>query len=76
MDNNFKKRGFYVEVRNNNITKAWRKLKKMVQDDGLLNELRDRERYTKPSELKRRAKALARKRWLRKKAEIESNFYG
>ena len=29
------KRGLHVEVRDNNITKAWRKFKRLVQEDGL-----------------------------------------
>ena len=68
------KRGFVVDVHNNNINKAWRRLKKMVQEDGMLQELRDKERYTKPSARRRKARDMARKRWLKKQREIENNF--
>ena len=68
------KRGLTVEVHNNNINKAWRRLKKMVQEDGLLQTLRDKERYTKPSARRRKARDMARKRWLKKQCELESNF--
>mgnify|MGYP001285534053 CR=1 FL=1 len=68
------KRGFVVDVHNNNINKAWRRLKKMVQEDGMLQELRDKERYTKPSARRRKARDMARKRWLKKQRELENNF--
>ena len=47
----FKKRddgpqGMRVEVRDNDITKALRKFKKKLADDGLLQELRKREYYS------------------------------
>ena len=34
-----------VEVRNNNVDQAIRVLKKKLQQDGIFNELRDREFY-------------------------------
>ena len=42
-----KKHGLTVEVRNNDINKALRKFKKKVQEDGLLQEVRERQFYTK-----------------------------
>ena len=30
------KKGLCVEVHNNNINKAWRRLKKMIQEDGIM----------------------------------------
>ena len=65
------KRGLRVEVRNNDINRAWRKLKRLLQDEGVLQEFRDRKHYTKPSEKRARAKAAGRARWLKKKREIE-----
>ena len=70
-----KHKGLCVEVHNNNINKAWRRLKKMVQEDGLMQTLRDKSSYTKPSEKRRKAKDMARKRWLKKQREIETKFY-
>jgi small subunit ribosomal protein S21 len=45
-----------VEVRNNNVTKAMRILKKKIEREGILQEVREREFYEKPSERKRREK--------------------
>ena len=44
-----------VTVRNNNVEKAMRVLKKKIQKDGLMKELRQRQYYEKPS-LKRQRK--------------------
>ena len=49
--------------------KAMRIFNKKVQDSGLLRELKERECYEKPSILRKRAKAVARKRWLRVQEE-------
>ena len=43
-----------VRVRNNNVEKALKILKKKLQKEGLFRELRIREFYEKPSEKKRR----------------------
>lgn len=66
------KRGLTVEVRNNDINRAWRKLKRLMQDEGIIQELRERKQFTKPSEKRARAKAAGRKRWLKKKREIDN----
>jgi small subunit ribosomal protein S21 len=68
------KRGLTVQVHNNNINKAWRRLKKLVQEDGLFQEMKEREYYTKPSAKRRKQRDMARKRWLKKKREIEMNW--
>jgi len=69
----FRKRGLRVDVKNNNVTKAWRKLKRLVQDEGLNQELRDRQHYEKPSAKRRKEKAKAKRRWEKKRKEIELN---
>ena len=51
-----------VEVRNNNVDKAMRILKKKLQDDGFFNELRKREYYMTKSEKRRLAKAAGKRR--------------
>ena len=43
-----------VEVRNNNVEKALRVLKKKLQKDGLFRELRLRQFYEKPSDKRMR----------------------
>jgi|TARA_R110000868_G_scaffold396569_2_gene668814 small subunit ribosomal protein S21 len=69
-DYEVRKKGLRVEVRNNNITKAWRKLKRRLQDEGITQELRERRFYEKPSEKRNRKKAIAIKRWEKKRDEI------
>jgi small subunit ribosomal protein S21 len=59
-------KGLSVEVRNNDVNYALRKFKKKVQEDGLLQEVRNREYYEKPSETRKKAKAAGRARWLKK----------
>jgi small subunit ribosomal protein S21 len=55
--------GKVVIVKDDNIEKALRKFKKKVQDSGLLQELRDRETYEKPTTRKKRKKSVAKNRW-------------
>ena len=76
MANEYKirQRGLRVEVKNDNITRAWRKLKKLLQDEGVTQELRDRRFYEKPSEKRNRKKAMAIKRWEKKRQKIEEQF--
>ena len=62
------KRVIMVEVRNNNVEKALRILKKKLQDDGLFNELREREAFMSKGE-RRRKSAAAGKRREQKKLE-------
>jgi len=58
--------GLKVEVRNGDFAYALRKFKKKVQEDGILQDLRERQYYTKPSEVRKKAKAAGRARWLKK----------
>ncbi len=62
----FEKRGLSVEVRNNDINFALRKFKKKVAEDGILQELRNREFYEKPTTKRAKAKKAGRARWLKK----------
>ena len=61
-------RGTVVYVKNDNVEQAIRKLKKKVQDTGLLQELRDRESYEKPTTERKRKKSAAKNRWNKKLA--------
>lgn len=67
-------KGLKVEVRNNDINYALRKFKKKVQEDGILQELREREYYTKPSEARKKAKAAGRARHLKKLAKRKEQY--
>ena len=55
-----------VEVRNNNVDKALRILKKKLQEDGPFNELRKREFAMSRGERRRKDKAASKRRTLRK----------
>jgi len=61
-------KGSTVYVRNDNVEQAIRKLKKRMQDTGLLQELRDREAYEKPTTKKKRKASAAKNRWKKKLA--------
>jgi len=65
------KKGLAVKVRDGNLEQALRIFKKKIRNSGLIQELKDREYYTKPSEARKLAKQRARKRWLKKKAKME-----
>jgi small subunit ribosomal protein S21 len=69
-------KGLSVEVRNGDFNFALRKFKKKVQEAGILQELREREFYTKPSLKRKKAKAAGRARWLKKlrKQEQERGY--
>lgn len=63
--------GLKVEVINDQVEKALRKFKKKVQESGLLQGLREREFYEKPTTARKKAKSQARRRW-QKKLQAES----
>ena len=65
--------GLRVEVRNNDISWALRKFKKKVQDSGILQEVRERQAFVKPSVKRKREKAAGRARWLKKQAKLREN---
>ena len=52
-----------VDVRKNNVDQALRILKKKLQQDGLFNELREREHFVSRGEKRRRAKAAGKRRY-------------
>jgi len=48
------------------LERTLRKLKKKIQGSNIMNDLRAREFYEKPTTKRKREKNLARRRWLRK----------
>ena len=56
-----------VKVRNGNLEQAMRVLKRKVQKEGIVKELRERQYYSKPSHIKREKKKAAIKNYLKKK---------
>ena len=65
-----------VEVRNNNVDKAIRILKKKLTEEGMINELREREFYETKGQRKRKAKNAAKRRVQRDlKKRMENEGY-
>jgi small subunit ribosomal protein S21 len=61
-------KGSTVYVRNDNVEQAMRKFKKKMMDSGLLQELRDREHYEKPTATRKKKASAAKNRWKKKVA--------
>ena len=55
--------GNSVLIKDGNVEKALRKFKKKVQESGLLDELRERQTYEKPTTTRKRKKGAAKARW-------------
>ena len=71
MSNQYHKKlkGLTVEVKDGNAEKALRKFKKKVLESGILNEIRDRQTYEKPTTVRKKKKAAARARWRKELAK-------
>jgi len=57
------KKGKRVSVIDGNVEKALRKFKKKITDQGLLQEVRDRQEFIKPTVKRKIAKGQAKSRW-------------
>jgi len=68
--------GYYVEVPpNGDAVKAYRKIKRWIKEDRFIEQLRERQYFTKPSEIKRE-KMKQKKKILRKlQRERDDNLY-
>ena len=62
-----------VQVRNNNVEKAIRELKKKIQKDGMMRELRQRQYYEKPT-LKRQRKHKESLRRVAKENRLKERY--
>ena len=65
------KSGMTVEVRNNDISKALRILKKRMQTEGIFNEMRERTSFKTKGEKRRLSEAAGRRRWLKKVEKLK-----
>lgn len=65
-----------VNVRDNNVMQAYRKLKKKLHNEGVIQELRDRTHYTKPSDAKRKKRKDAIRRQQKDAAKREDKLFG
>lgn len=68
------KTGLAIVVFNNDVNKAMRKLKKKMQIERVFQDLQKHEFYEKPSLKRKRERAQARKRWLKKQAETQARL--
>ena len=59
-------KGMAVEVRNGDFNAALRRFKKKVQEAGIIQEVRDRQEFVKPSKKRAKAKAAGIARWKKK----------
>ena len=66
--------GLTVTVRNDDVNKAIRIFKKKVAEENILQDYKERQEYTKPSEKRRKAKAAGRARWLKKQSKEKKKF--
>ncbi len=77
---NFRKRpkdnaqGLSVTVFNNNVEEAIRRLKRKVKNSNLMQDLRDREYFVKPSIIKREKRNLAKLRNQYKVQKEKENY--
>ena len=63
-----------IFVRNNDVNKALRILKKKMLEEGITKELRERRHFVSSGEKKRLAAKAGKKRWLKKRAQLEQKF--
>jgi small subunit ribosomal protein S21 len=64
-----------VEVRGGNLEKAMRVLKRKVQKEGIVKDIRDKQYFSKPSE-KKREKAKERAKVIRKMQKANDEMLG
>lgn len=67
--------GRRVSVKDGNVEKALRKFKKKVNDSKVLQDYRERQEYVKPTTKKKVAKSAAKKRWERKRKQLDPIRY-
>ena len=66
--------GLSVTVFNNNVEGALKILKKKVKNSNMMQELRDKQYYQKPSEIKRQKKNLVKLRYKYKNQKEQKNY--
>lgn len=62
-----------IFVKNNDVSRALRILKKKLHDEGETRELRDRQHFIPDGERRRIEKRAGERRWAKKRARIEQN---
>lgn len=64
----------YITVRNNDVSKAFRILKKKLLEEGVSKEIRERRHFVGKAEKRRLAEKAGKKRWIKKRAQLEQQF--
>jgi ribosomal protein S21 len=62
-----------IFVKNNDISRALRILKKKLHDEGETKELRERQHFVSDGERRRLAERAGKRRWIKKREKIEIN---
>ena len=62
-----------IYVKNNDVNRALRVLKKKMTDEGDLKEMRERQHFVSNSEQRRIDAKAGKKRWIKKRIKIEEN---
>ena len=62
-----------IYVKNNDVGRALRVLKKKMTEEGDLREMRERQHFVSSSEQRRIDEKAGRRRWLKKRVKIEQN---
>jgi len=63
-----------IYVKNNDVSRALRVLKKKLTDEGDIREMRQRQHFVSPGEQRRLDEKAGRRRWLKKRVKIEQNM--
>lgn len=63
-----------IYVKNNDIGRALRVLKKKLHEEGETKELRERQHFVSDGERRRLAKRAGERRWFKKRQRIEQNL--
>ena len=69
MRNQNKRKGLFVEVRDDNVNQALKKFKRKIDDSGKLIDIVDRQFYEKPTTERKRKAGAAKSRWKKKLRE-------
>lgn len=62
-----------IYVKNNDVNRALRVLKKKLTDEGDIREMRERQHFISNGEQRRMDAKAGRRRWLKKRVKIEQN---
>lgn len=66
--------GLRVEVRNNDIARAMRKLKKKITEDGILQDIRDKVFFESKGTKRRLAKQASIRRYKKQRTKDQDNW--